>query len=49
MIEVPSGKFAGYAVVVDPKYSGRDLRPCVTAARIARRLSVVISRPPWSR
>src|SRR4029079_13403504 len=42
VIEVPSGKFAGYAVVVDPGYSGEGARPLVvTAERQARRLSVV--------
>jgi ATP-dependent RNA helicase HelY len=42
VIEVPSGKFAGYAVVVDPGYSGEGPRPLVvTAERQARRLSVV--------
>ena len=41
MIEVPSGKFAGYAVVVDPGNSGDGPRPLVvTAERQARRLSV---------
>src|SRR6478735_2999330 len=42
VIEVPSGKFAGYAVVVDPGYAGEGPRPLVvTAERQARRLSVV--------
>ena len=42
VIEVPSGKFAGYAVVVDPGYSGEGPRPLVvTAERQARRLSAV--------
>ena len=41
VIEVPSGKFAGYAVVVDPGNSGDGPRPLVvTAERQARRLSV---------
>ncbi len=41
VIEVPSGKFAGYAVVIDPGASGDGPRPLVvTAERQARRLSV---------
>jgi ATP-dependent RNA helicase HelY len=41
VIEVPAGKFAGYAVVVDPGTSGEGPRPLVvTAERQARRLSV---------
>jgi ATP-dependent RNA helicase HelY len=41
VIEVPSGKYAGYAVVVDPGTSGDGPRPLVvTAERQARRLSV---------
>jgi ATP-dependent RNA helicase HelY len=41
VIEVPSGKFAGYAVVVDPGTSGEGPRPLVvTAERQARRLSI---------
>ena len=41
VIEVPSGKFAGYAVVVDPGTSGEGPRPLVvTAERQARRLSL---------
>src|SRR5688572_982445 len=42
VIEVPSGKFAGYAVVVDPGTSVEGPRPLVvTAERQARRLSLV--------
>ena len=42
MIEVPGGKFAGYAVVLDPGTSPDGPRPQVlTAERQARRLSVV--------
>jgi len=41
VIEVPSGKFAGYAVVVDPGTTGEGPRPLVvTSERQARRLSV---------
>ncbi len=41
VIEVPSGKFAGYAVVVDPGTSREGPRPLVvTAERQARRLSL---------
>jgi ATP-dependent RNA helicase HelY len=41
VIEVPSGKFAGYAVVVDPGTSGEGPRPLVvTSERQARRLSI---------
>jgi ATP-dependent RNA helicase HelY len=41
VIEVPSGKFAGYAVVIDPGTSGEGPRPfVVTAERQARRLSL---------
>jgi ATP-dependent RNA helicase HelY len=41
VIEVPSGRFAGYAVVIDPGTSGEGPRPLVvTAERQARRLSV---------
>jgi ATP-dependent RNA helicase HelY len=41
VIQVPAGKFAGYAVVVDPGSSGEGPRPLVvTAERQARRLSV---------
>ncbi len=42
VIEVPSGKFAGYAVVVDPGTTGLEPRPYVlTAERQARRLAVI--------
>src|SRR6478736_1257665 len=42
VIEVPSGKFAGYAVVVDPGHSGEGPRPLVvTADRQARRLALM--------
>ena len=42
VIEVPSGKFAGYAVVVDPGTAGHEPRPYVlTAERQARRLAVI--------
>ena len=42
VIEVPSGKFAGYAVVVDPGTTGHEPRPYVlTAERQARRLAVI--------
>ena len=43
MIEVPGGKFAGYAVVVDPGYVGGRARGryVVTAERQARRLALV--------
>jgi ATP-dependent RNA helicase HelY len=41
VIEVPTGKFAGYAVVIDPGTSGEGPRPLVlTAERQARRLSI---------
>lgn len=41
VIEVPAGKFAGYAVVVDPGYSPDGPRPyVVTADRQARRLAM---------
>ena len=41
VIQVPAGKFAGYAVVVDPGTSGEGPRPLVvTAERQARRLSL---------
>jgi ATP-dependent RNA helicase HelY len=40
VIEVPSGKFSGFAVVLDPGLSGHEPRPYVlTADRQARRLS----------
>ena len=40
VIEVPAGKFAGFAVVVDPGVSGDEPRPyVVTAERQARRLA----------
>ncbi len=41
VIQVPAGKYAGYAVVVDPGTSGEGPRPLVvTAERQARRLSL---------
>ena len=40
VIEVPSGKFSGFAVVLDPGLSGHEPRPYVlTADRQARRLA----------
>jgi ATP-dependent RNA helicase HelY len=40
VIRVPSGKFAGYAVVIDPGLGGDEPRPyVVTAERQARRLA----------
>ncbi|HEX5088378.1 MAG TPA: DEAD/DEAH box helicase [Nocardioides sp.] len=42
VIEVPTGKFAGYAVVVDPGWDAEHPRPyVVTADRQARRLALV--------
>ena len=42
VIEVPGGKFAGYAVVLDPGLGGEGPRPYVlTAERQARRLSLI--------
>ena len=42
MIEVPTGKFAGYAVVVDPGWDAENPRPyVVTADRQARRLALI--------
>jgi ATP-dependent RNA helicase HelY len=42
VIEVPSGKFAGWAVVVDPGLADDQPRPLiVTAQRQARRLSIL--------
>ena len=42
VINVPAGKFAGYAVVVDPGFSPEGPRPyVVTADRQARRLAMV--------
>jgi ATP-dependent RNA helicase HelY len=42
VIEVPAGRFAGYAVVVDPGTTGEEPRPyVVTAERQARRLAPV--------
>jgi ATP-dependent RNA helicase HelY len=42
VIEVPAGKFAGYAVVVDPGFSAEGPRPyVVTAERQARRLALM--------
>ncbi|WP_344302981.1 DEAD/DEAH box helicase [Nocardioides bigeumensis] len=41
VIQVPGGKFAGYAVVIDPGSSGDEPRPYVlTAERQARRLAM---------
>jgi ATP-dependent RNA helicase HelY len=41
VIEVPTGRFSGYAVVIDPGASGEGPRPLVvTAERQARRLSI---------
>ena len=42
MIEVPTGKFAGYAVVIDPGCDAVSPRPyVVTADRQARRLALI--------
>ncbi|QCW50728.1 DEAD/DEAH box helicase [Nocardioides dongxiaopingii] len=42
VIQVPVGKFAGYAVVVDPGWSPENPRPSVvTADRQARRLALI--------
>jgi ATP-dependent RNA helicase HelY len=42
VIEVPTGKFAGFAVVVDPGFSEEGPRPyVVTADRQARRLAMI--------
>ncbi len=42
VIQVPTGKFAGYAVVVDPGWSPEGPRPyVVTADRQARRLAII--------
>ena len=42
VISVPSGKYAGYAVVLDPGLTGDEPRPTVlTAQRQARRLALV--------
>ncbi|WP_182523361.1 DEAD/DEAH box helicase [Nocardioides dongkuii] len=42
VIQVPTGKFAGYAVVVDPGWSEEGPRPyVVTADRQARRLAMI--------
>ena len=42
VIEIPAGKFSGFAVVVDPGLSGDSPRPyVVTADRQARRLSAI--------
>ena len=42
VIEVPTGKFAGFAVVVDPGFSAEGPRPyVVTADRQARRLAMI--------
>ncbi len=42
VIDVPAGKFAGYAVVIDPGFSAEGPRPyVVTAGRQARRLALM--------
>jgi len=42
VIEVPGGRYAGYAVILDPGTGGHEPRPYVlTAERQARRLAVV--------
>lgn len=42
VIQVPTGKFAGYAVVIDPAWSPEGPRPyVVTADRQARRLAMI--------
>jgi ATP-dependent RNA helicase HelY len=42
VIDVPTGKFAGYAVVVDPGWDAENPRPyVVTADRQARRLALI--------
>jgi ATP-dependent RNA helicase HelY len=42
VIQVPTGKFAGYAVVIDPGWSPEGPRPyVVTADRQARRLAMI--------
>ncbi|GAB3767109.1 ATP-dependent RNA helicase HelY [Nocardioides ginsengisegetis] len=42
VIEVPTGKFAGFAVVIDPGFSAEGPRPyVVTADRQARRLAMI--------
>jgi ATP-dependent RNA helicase HelY len=42
VIEVPTGKFAGYAVVIDPSWDSVNPRPyVVTADRQARRLALI--------
>ena len=42
VIQVPAGKFAGYAVVIDPGFSAEGPRPyVVTADRQARRLAMI--------
>ncbi len=42
VIEVPTGKFAGYAVVIDPGWDAVNPRPyVVTADRQARRLALI--------
>ena len=42
VIEIPAGKFSGFAVVIDPGLSGDTPRPyVVTADRQARRLSAI--------
>jgi ATP-dependent RNA helicase HelY len=49
VIEVPTGKFAGYAVVVDPGWSPEGPRPyVVTADRQARRLAMIDFPTPVS-
>src|SRR3954451_1315508 len=42
VIEVPTGKFAGYAVVIDPGFDGDSPRPYVVTADLqARRLAMI--------
>ena len=42
VIQIPAGKFAGYAVVIDPGFSPEGPRPyVVTADRQARRLAMI--------
>ncbi|WP_051218471.1 DEAD/DEAH box helicase [Nocardioides insulae] len=47
IIDVPSGKFAGYAVVIDPGYDEDNPRPSViTLDRQARRLAMIDFQTP---
>jgi ATP-dependent RNA helicase HelY len=47
VIDVPSGKFAGYAVVVDPGFDADSPRPyVVTLDRQARRLGIIDFQAP---